>query len=207
MKLSDFSVFVRSEVQGAPAFLVERSVRDSAIEFCRRTGVYIPEPETISIIPGINEYELTVPTGTEMNYITDVFANKVKLQPVSYNELLERLGDETETGSPRYYSQRDNSSFFVAPIPDKADNFRVLYTLKPSSSASSIPDSVGKEHRETITQGAIYRLQMMPNQPFTNPGAASSNKQLFDREVGRTIRQVKYGFSGGSLKVRYREFV
>ena len=91
MKLSDFSVFVRSEVQGAPNFLVERSVRDSAIEFCRRTGVYIPEPETISIIPGINEYEVTVPTGTEMNYITDVFANKLKLQPVSYKELLERL--------------------------------------------------------------------------------------------------------------------
>lgn len=207
MKFSDFASFVRPETQGAPDFLIERSIRESAIEFCRRTGVYIPEPENVSIIVGINEYEVTVPSGTELNYITDVFANQTKLNPVSYNELLERLGDETERGTPKFYSQRDNSAFFVAPIPSAVDTFRVLYSLKPTSTSRSIPDSVGKEHQEAITQGALYRLQMMPNQPFTNPSAASANKQLFDREVGRTVRQVKYGFSGGALKVRYREFI
>ena len=207
MKYSDFSLYVRPETQGAPDFLIERAIRDSAIEFCKRTGVYIPEPEQVAVIAGINEYEVTVPTGTEMNYITDVFADQKKLQPVSFNELLEKLGDETQRGTPKYYSQRDNSSFFVAPIPSTADTFRVLYSLKPSSSSTSVSDFVGKEHRETIAQGALYRLQMMPNQPFTNPGAASMNKQLFEREVGRTVRQVKYGFSGGTLKVRYREFM
>ena len=206
MKYSDFSLYVRPETQGAPDFLIERAIRDSAIEFCKRTGVYIPEPEQVSVISGINEYEVSVPTGTEMNYITDIFADQTKLQPVSFNELLEKLGDETQRGTPRYYSQRDNSSFFVAPIPSTADTLRVLYSLKPSSTSTSIPDFVGKEHRETIAQGALYRLQMMPDQPFTNPGAASMNKQLFDKEVGRTVRQVKYGFSGGSLKVRYRSF-
>lgn len=206
MKYSDFASFVRPETQGAPDFLIERAIRDSAIEFCRRTGVYIPEPENVTIIIGINEYDVTLPSGTELNYITDVFANQTKLSPVSYNELLERLGDETEKGTPKYYSQRDNKAFFVAPIPSAADTFRVLYSLKPTSTSKSIPDSVGKEHQEAITQGALYRLQMMPNQPFSNPGSAGANKQLFEREVGRTVRQVKYGFSGGSLKVRYREF-
>jgi|TARA_A100001201_G_scaffold87159_2_gene76784 hypothetical protein len=207
MKFSDYTPFVRPETAGAPDFLIERAVRESATEFCRRTGAYIPEPENITIIKGINEYDVTVPAGTELNYITDVFANQKKLQPVSYNELLERLGDETEQGTPKYYSQRDNKSFFVAPIPSEADTFRVLYSLKPTSTSKSIPDSVGKEYQEAITQGALYRLQMMPDQPFSNPGAAGSNRQLFEREVGRTVRQVKYGFSGGSLKVRYRSFI
>ena len=207
MKYSDFSLYVRPETQGAPDFLIERAIRDSAIEFCKRTGVYIPEPESILIIAGLNEYEVTVPSGTEMNYITDIYADKTKLQPVSYNELLERLGDETERGTPKYYSQRDNSSFFIAPIPADADTFRVLYSLKPSSTSTSVPDSVGKEHRETIAQGALYRLQMMPGQPFSNPSSAGVNKQLFDKEVGRTVRQVKYGFSGGSLTVKKRTFI
>jgi len=206
MKFRDFANLVRTEAPGAPDFLIERSVRDTAIDFCRRTGVYIPEPESVTVIKGVNEYEVTMPSGTELNYITDVFANQVKLQPVSYNFLLEKLGDETEQGTPRYYAQRDNTSFFVAPIPSDTDTFRVLYSVKPTSTSTSLPDAIAKEHQETITQGALYRLQMMPNQPFTNPGNASNNKVLYEREVGRTVRQVKYGFSGGSLKVRYREF-
>lgn len=207
MKFSAFATFVRPEAPGAPDFLIERSVRETAIDFCRRTGVYIPEPENITIIKGINEYDVTVPAGTELNYITDVFADQIKLQPVSYNRLLEKLGDETEQGTPMYYAQRDNTNFYVAPIPSGADTFRVLYTLKPTATASSLPDSVAKEHQETLIQGSLYRLQMMPNQPFTNPGSAANNKILYEREVGRTVRQVKYGFSGGALKVRYREFI
>lgn len=207
MKFRDFAQIIRPECHGAPDFVIERAVRDSAIDFCKRTGVFIPEPEQVSVIKGINEYEVTVPSGTELNYITDIFANNFKLQPVSYNRLLEQLGDEDTQGTPSFYSQRDNTSFFVAPIPDAADTLRVLYSLKPSPTSTSIPDTVGKENREAIAQGAIYRLQMMPGQPFTDPGSAANNKQLFERQVGRTIRQVKYGFSGGSLKVRYRQFI
>ena len=207
MRFADFTSLVRPETPGAPDFLIERAVRETAIDFCRRTGVYIPEPENITVIKGINEYDVTVPAGTELNYITDVFADQVKLQPTSFNLLLEKLGDETEQGTPRFYAQRDNTSFFLAPIPNDTDTLRVLYTLKPTSTSSSLPDSIAKEHQETLIQGSLYRLQMMPNQPFTNPGAASNNKVLYEREVGRTVRQVKYGFSGGPRKVRYREFI
>ena len=48
---------------------------------------------------------------------------------------------------------------------------------------------------------------MMSGQPWSNPSAAGSNKQLFEREVGRAIRQVKYGFSGGSLTAKPRAFI
>jgi len=83
----------------------------------------------------------------------------------------------------------------------------VLYSVKPTSSSTSIPDTIGKENRELISHGALYRLQMMSGQPWSNPSAAGSNKQLFEREVGRAIRQVKYGFSGGSLTAKPRAFI
>ena len=207
MKFLDFAQIVRPECHGAPDFIIERAVRDSAIEFCKRTGVYIPEPEEILAVAGVNEYDLSVPSGTELNYITDIFADSFKLQPVSYNTLLEKLGDGSNKGAPAYYAQRDNAQFFVAPIPDATKKLRVLYSLKPSSTATSIPDTVGKENKEAIAQGAIYRLQMMPGQAFTDMGSASNNKTLYERQVGRTIRQVKYGFSGGSLTVRSRAFI
>ena len=48
---------------------------------------------------------------------------------------------------------------------------------------------------------------MMSGQPFSNPAAASDNKRLFDRGVGRVARQVKYGYGGGSLTCKFREFI
>ena len=207
MRFSDFTEFVRPECQGVPSFLLEKAIRDSAIEFCKRTGVFIPEPEEILITGGINEYDLSLPTGTELNFITDIFANKTRLEAISYSALLHKIGDGAEKGTPAFYSQKDNTSFFLAPIPDVADTLRVLYSLKPSANSSSIPDTIGKENREAIAQGAIFRLQMMPNQPFSNPNLALAKKSLFDKEVGKAIRQVKFGFSGGNLTVRKREFI
>ncbi len=206
MKYLDIAEYVRTEAHGAPDFVIERALRESAIEFCVKTDAYRLEPEIVQIIAGIDEYDLTTPSGTELNHIIDIYRNRETLRPVSYSRVLEVQGDGTQRSKPRYYAQRDNTSFFVAPIPSDLDTFRVLYSVKPTSTSTSLPDAIAKEHQETITQGALYRLQMMPNQPFTNPGNASNNKVLYEREVGRTVRQVKYGFSGGSLKVRYREF-
>lgn len=207
MKYSDFTILVKPEAGGAPDFLIERAVRDAAIDFCQRTDVYVPEPEFIGIIKGVNEYAVTIPTGTELNHIIDIYDNKTALRPISYNELLRRLGDETEQGQPKYYAQRDNTEFFLAPIPSSNDSFRVVYSVKPTATSTSIPDTIGKEYRETIVHGALFRLQMMSGQPFSDPGAAQANRALYEREVGRTVRQVKYGFSGGTLTCKPRAFI
>lgn len=207
MKYSDFTIQVKPEAGGAPDFLIERAVRDAAIDFCQRTDVYVPEPEFIGIIKGVNEYAVTIPTGTELNHIIDIYDNKTALRPISYNELLRRLGDETEQGQPKYYAQRDNTEFFLAPIPSSNDSFRVVYSVKPTATSTSIPDTIGKEYRETIVHGALFRLQMMSGQPFSDPGAAQANRALYEREVGRTVRQVKYGFSGGTLTCKPRAFI
>tara|TARA_B100001057_G_scaffold478564_1_gene549154 strand:- start:3847 stop:4470 length:624 start_codon:yes stop_codon:yes gene_type:complete len=207
VKYSDFNLFIRPEVQGCPDFMIERAVRDSVIDFCQRTDIYKPEPEFVTIIKGINEYEVSLPLGTELNHIIDIFRDSTRLKPVSYTDLIHKLGDEQTQGSPSTYSQRDNDAFFLAPIPDANDSYRVLYSVKPTSSSTSIPDTFGKENREIIVHGSLYRLQMMSGQPFSNPAAASDNKRLFDRGVGRVARQVKYGYGGGSLTCKFREFI
>ncbi len=207
MKYSDITSYIRPQVSGAPNVMIERAIRDTAIDFCRRTDVYVAEPEFISIVANVNEYAVTIPAGTELNHILDIFNDKTALKPVSFSVLLQNLGDETETGSPKMYAQRDNQEFFLAPIPSATDSLRVLFSLKPTSTSSSIPDTIGKEYREALTLGTLYRLQMMSGYPFSNPSAAVANLGLYEREVGRTVRQVKYGFSGGSLTAKRREFL
>lgn len=207
MKYLDISDFVRTEARGAPEFMIERAVRESVIEFCVKTDAYRLEPEAIQIIAGIDEYDLTTPAGTELNHIIEIYRNRQTLRPVSYSRLLEVKGDGTQTGTPQYYSQRDNTLFYVAPVPADAETLSVLYSVKPTSTSTSIPDSIGKEYREAIVHGAIYRLQMMSGQPWSDMGGAQSNKSLFDTRVGQVIREVRYGYGGGALTVKSRAFI
>lgn len=207
MKYADFSIFIRPEVQGCPDYMIERAVRDSAVDFCTRTDVYVAEPEFVTIVQNVNEYDLSIDEGSELNHIIDIFDNTTKLKPVSYSVLLGALGNESTTGTPQYYAQRDNTQFYLAPIPSTSSSYRVLYSLKPSSTSTSIPDTIGKEYREAISHGALFRLQMMAGQPFGNLSLAGTNRDLFEKSIGRTIRQVKYGFSGGSLTAKSREFI
>ena len=207
MKYADFSQFIRPEVQGCPDYRIERAVRDSAVDFCTRTDVYVAEPEFVTIVQNVNEYDLSIDEGSELNHILDIFNNTTKLKPVSYSVLLGALGNESTTGTPQYYAQRDNTQFYLAPIPSASASYRVLYSLKPSSTSTSIPDTIGKEYREAISHGALFRLQMMAGQPFGNLSLAATNRDLFEKSIGRTIRQVKYGFSGGSLTAKSREFI
>ena len=129
MKFIDFAPFIRPEVQGCPDFLLERAVRDTVIDFCRRTDVYLAEPEYVQISANINEYEVTIPNSTELNHIIDIYNDNLALKPVSFTALLQRLGDETTTGSPQFYAQRDNKEFYLAPIPAEKDTLRVLLSL------------------------------------------------------------------------------
>ncbi len=207
MKYSDLSIYIKPEVQGAPDFLIERAVRDSSIDFCARTDIYTAEPEEVIIVAGVNEYSVSLPSGTELNHIIDVYNDKQALQPVGYSELEMRLGNETDRAVPRYYSQRDNTDFYLAPVPDATRTLKVVFSVKPTATSSSIPDSIGRENREAITHGALYRLQMMSGQPFSNGSAAQMNNQLFEKAVGRAARQVKYGFAGGSLTCKPRAFI
>lgn len=207
MKYIDLAEYIRSEVQGAPDFLIERSAREAAIEFCVKTDVYRLEPEDLQIIAKIDEYEVTVPSGTELNHIIDIYRDGKPLKPVSYTRLLEITGDGTQRAKPNSYSQRDNTVFYVAPVPDEKETLKALYSVKPSPTSTSIPDTIGREYREALVHGAIFRLQMMSGQTWSNPGSAANNKGLFDQRVGQVTREVKYGYSGGSLSVRYRAFI
>lgn len=207
MKYLDIAEYVRTEAHGAPDFVIERVIRESAIEFCVKTDVYRLEPEIVQIIAGIDEYDLTIPSGTELNHIIDVYRNRETLRPVSYSRLLEVQGDGTQRAKPRYYAQRDNTVFYVAPVPNDKESLKVLYSVKPTPASTTIPDTIGLEYREPIVHGAIYRLQMMSDQPWSNMGAAQSNKSLCDQRTAQVVREVRYGYGGGALTVKSRAFI
>lgn len=206
MKYSDLFVYVLSEVPGCPEFTAERAIRDACIDFCARTDIYRAEPQLLVISSGITEYELDAPTGTEPNHVKAVLRKGKPLTKMTYEDAY-MLVEQSDRSPPQYYAQYDNANLLIGPKPSERESLKVLYSLKPTASSTSIPDTIGLEWREALISGALFRLQMMAGQTWINPNAANANSQIFERAVGKAMRQVMYGHAGAPLTVAPREFM
>ena len=206
MRYSELFLYVLSEVPGCPEFTAERAIRDACIDFCSRTDIYRAEPATVILIPNITAYQLDAPAGTEPNRVKLVSRGGRPLTQLQYEEAFLRI-EGSEPTVPSFWSQTDNAALLVGPRPSERERVTVLYSLKPSATSSSIPDTIGLEWRETLVSGALFRLQMMVGSPWANGGAAQANAAVYEAGVKAAIKQAKYWHGGASLTVNYREFI
>jgi len=212
---------VKREAPSCPSFIAVEELRNTIIDFCVNTDIYLSELTLFQTVTGINEYEaadLDIPTGTELNHIIDFYCehgesndqlsekNLTRLEPKSLigtPSLIDAYGK----GKPKYYAQRNQEIILFAPTPEKNYSLYALYSLKPTATATTIPNIIVNEYQETIIHGALYRLQMMKDSPWSDVQAADLNKRMYDKGEAQAVRKSKYGLVGAPLTVRYQEFM
>lgn len=212
---------VKREAPSLPSFIAIEELRNTIIDFCINTDIYLADLTLLQTVTGINEYEasdLDIPSGTELNHLIDIFcengesANQISEKSLSRIEPKSLIGkpslfDSYGKGKPKFYSQKDQETILFAPTPDKNYSFYALYSLKPTATATTIPNIIVNEYQETIIHGALYRLQMMKDSPWSDVQAADLNKRMYDKGEAQAVRKSKYGLVGAPLTVKYQEFV
>lgn len=84
---------------------------------------------------------------------------------------------------PTHYQAADPAVLRLWPKPD-ADLGAVLWadvTLIPSLDTTRVPEAAHSHHYETVLEGALSRLYMMANKPWTNPDSAFAYGRSFRR--------------------------
>lgn len=208
MKFVDLAPWVQPEVPGCPLFTLERAVREAAIDLCQRTDVWKADPQQFQILPETIDYELPQETGAEVAHVLDLQRDGQSLIKLgSVAEVYQKIGNDGSRETPMWYSASDNTGIVVARRPKDAEILMLFLSLKPDAAATSIPDTIGREYRDTLACGARAKLLLMNGQPWSNAQLGLLNQQLFDRKVAAIIRQVKFGFGGASIRVKPRPFV
>jgi hypothetical protein len=207
VKFRDWAEYVQPECPGCPLFQVDKAVREAAISLLSRADLYRAEPELISILPGVTEYDLEAPTGAEPNRVLDLTHNGRSLTKVADEATIYSMLDAGQPSTPTHYYQRDNEAIIIAPAPKEQLQFRLFLALKPSATSTSIPDGIAREYRDLIAAGAKARLMLMAAQTWTSPELGGYNRQLFERGVSAAIRRVTFGFNGAPLTVKKRDFM
>lgn len=117
--------------------------------------------------------------------------DKVVLQPSTYRET------DPTTGTPTSYSTPDPYVLRLYPTPDESMG-AVLWVdayMAPAVDASRFPNIAATHHFEPILEGALSRLYLMPNKPWTNPVLGMQFARSFRRRCieWRSISEGGYG--------------
>ena len=141
IKYTDLAYLVQSELPGCPLFVIERAMRETAIDFFTKTDIHIQELEEVFTVSGEKEYDLSAPQGSDINHVVDVFRNQntsnssySPLTAVTITEYYQKQG----SGTPQYYTMTDNDTILFAPTPSAQETLYVLYSLKPSQTSTSL---------------------------------------------------------------------
>ena len=70
---------VKREVPSCPQSIIIDELRNTIIDFCINTDIYLADLTLFQTVQSINEYEaadLDIPVGTELNHIIDIFSEE-----------------------------------------------------------------------------------------------------------------------------------
>jgi len=193
-------------VSGCPDTLVENNIRSAVIELCEKASVYQAELDPLTTVGNIYEYDLEPPSGTTVQKILWITHQGKDLEPITSTLLEQRLPKwRAGNGVPEYYVQQGSSLVWLAPIPTTTgvSSTIVRTVLKPTHTSTACDNDVMNDYRDTIINGALFRLLRIPNQDWTDLQIAGVYGQLFNEGVENAERKARGADSGVARKVRY----
>ena len=193
-------------VYGCSDTLIQNSIRSAVIELCEKAGVYQKELDPITGVANIYEYDLEAPSGTSVHKILWITHDNKELEPITTTLLEHRLSNWREnTGAPKYYVQQTAATFFIVPIPSSTTpgSTIVRAVLRPTHTSTACDNDVMNDYRDTIVNGALYRLLRIPSKDWTDPMGASVYGTLFNEGVISAERRARNADTGVSRKVSY----
>ena len=193
-------------VPGCPDSLIKNNIRAAVIELCERASVFQAELDPLTTVGNIYEYDLEAPSGTAVQKILWITHEGKDLEPLTSTLLEQRIPKWREgNGVPEYYVQQGSALVWLAPIPTATgvSSTIVRAVLKPTHTSSACDDGVMNDYRDTIINGALFRLLRIPNKEWTDLQGASVYGSLFNEGTMIAERKARGADTGVARRVRY----
>ena len=172
-------------VSGCPDITATTEIRNAVISLCAEGLAWQVDGDIETHRAGEAIYDLPLPTAATLAEVIDVYVDGALIRPTPMDQLhLKFQNWHTASGSISTYFV-DGAGIRFVPIPKVDVTVQVRIAVKPSRTASSIEDYLYEKYWEDIIKpGALYRLQVIPKQPWTNPTEAIFHRDLFLTKVG-----------------------
>lgn len=209
-----FLDYVLPEVPGATNEMALLAIKNTVIDFCEKSLILQVDHDPVTLIKGQVDYDLEPPSNTLITKIMKVFYNSYPIEPVAPDDV--RVADiynkrypdaQPKEGPPEMYTQKDARTFSVFPFPKETEKLALTLrvALKPTRSSTQCDDLIFEEYAETIGHGAISRLAISPNKPYSNPALAGARNVLYTAGVNMARQRANRGYVRSSTQVKIRK--
>lgn len=209
MQTDAFLPFLLADVPACPDVTAKQALVLAAIEFCRETQSWDEIQDPLTLVDGVNSYELDAPPGGQVNTVLQVWASNRELAPVTMGKLVELIPNWQEAkGSEAIYylGDQDWKSIRIYPIPldPQGQRITVRATYQPLITATSLPDYLASIYMDAILAGTKARLMSQPGRQWTNHKLAADYRAAFDAAVIQSRIDILHERVQGSITVRPR---
>ena len=205
---ADFYPLVLPAVLGCPYMTADMAINRAAIELCSQARVWEESMDSIALQAGIEAYEIDPPPHSVLVCVRNVRLNGRPF-PILVESWAELHGNaDAAPGMPTHFAMRGNE-LVVYPLPaPEAAGARVTLaaTLKPTHTATALPDVLLASHMDTVAEGAKGFLKEMTGTAWFDPSGAAYANQRFREGIARARINVEHGFVASSLSVTPRRF-
>lgn len=203
-KHSDFYPLILPAVPGCPYMTVDLAINRAAIDLCDQGRVWEEALDALTLINGIDAYELDLPAGAVLVCVRNVRLDARPLQLITSWTDFE--GRAAQPGQPTHYAMRGNE-LVVYPAPHQSGGrVTLVATLKPAFNATNLPDVLLQTHMGTVAEGAKAYLKEMTGTAWFDPSGFALASQRFRESVSRARINVEHGFAAGSLSITPRRY-
>lgn len=165
---SAFYPYILIYLPGCPYPVVDQALLLASMEFFDKSLAWKGWLDPVQTLAGVNEYDFDIDTGQQEIVQLCAATTDGDDLPLA---LPGELPADWRTGydKPGIFT-RDRLTFWLTETPVAAGQFvKTEVTLKPSLTATGIPDELFAHHAQAIAFGAAGQVMTIPGEPFTNP--------------------------------------
>lgn len=170
---------------------MEEAIKRVAIDFCEFTKIYRLSADVVSEIASQPDYTLAfTDPDVLLTGIWHVTRNGGDLIETSEYKLDTSVWNwRQSTGTPQFYFVTDDNKLrlYETPRADATDIVQCECTVKPTLTATGVPDHICDQWAPTIAEGALSYLLTMPMKPWTD----FSNAAVHERKYRQGMSHAK----------------
>lgn len=166
--------------------VTEQAIRRTVIQFCADSWIWKAFQDPVSVRAGLNQYDLEPETGADVSAVVAVELDGRTIHPktpVWLNKEIPRW--KTVTGTPKYFTQMDTESLFLAPLPqdNQANALTITLALQPTQKSDGFPMWIYNQYADALVNGAVGRLMLMNGKPWADPANGLDRRNSFMSEI------------------------
>lgn len=183
--------------------VTEYAIRRTVVDFCADTLLWRYIPDSQDVVAGEAYYDLDAPNGGQVNNVLYAKLDGVPL----INKSVEWLNAneprwDTDSGVSKYFTQLDSDQLILALVPDSSytDGLSMMLSLYPSAESTSFPSWIANQYGYTIALGAVSRLMLMPQKPWTDLAVGSAFKSEYEGNKSNARADAVMALSRASVR-------